>query len=307
MGTSASNSGPRDKTHLLPSWAQGASAVGAGASPPSDAPATAATEPPGFTGESPGEGGSGNLTQLLASAVSDPITTANEGTRGPWTRARRAMTSVAIGGGGARQFRTAGRGYVSAKGGASKSAASATSGRATTAKLGGFLTDVIARGFTEAARSLGIERVVGQKVDVVLAAVINAIAPSGANNDDAVARRAASETLRELFEKRGIEQSGIEALNAMTQADVAETVEISVSAYIYQRWLFDLSQKIEEHAVSESQAVRLERDVKAFVKGLVKLKLDGDRAFHVDWKGAEGKAFVGEIYEAAYRLLGGGI
>jgi hypothetical protein len=87
--------------------------------------------------------------------------------------------------------------------------------------------------------------------------------------------------------------------------DVAETIELSVSAYVYQSWLFELSQKIEEHAVSESQAVRLERDVKAFVKGLVKLKLDGNKALRIDWKGTQGQTFVREIYEAAYNLLGG--
>jgi hypothetical protein len=38
-------------------------------------------------------------------------------------------------------------------------------------------------------------------MDVVLAAVINAIAPVGTKNDDAIARPATSETLRELFEK----------------------------------------------------------------------------------------------------------
>ena len=142
-------------------------------------------------------------------------------------------------------------------------------------------------------------------MDVVLAAVINSIAPAGTNNDDAIARRAASETLRELFEKHGVEQAGLDALNAMAPADVTDAIELSVSAYIYQRWLFDLSQKIEEHAVSVSEAVRLERDVKVFVRGLVKLKLDGNQALHLDWKGSQGKQFVQDIYEAAYRLLGG--
>lgn len=215
------------------------------------------------------------------------------------------MSSAAKGGGGTRQFGRAGRRYVAAKGGASKAAASSTSGRATTARIGGFLSDVVSRGFVEAARSLGIVTTVGQKVDVVLAAVINTIAPPGTTNDDAIARRASSETLREMFEKHGVEENGVEALNAMTPADVAETIELSVSAYVYQQWLFELSQKIEEHAVSETQAVRLERDVKGFVRGLVKLKLDGNKALQMDWKGAQGQTFVREIFESAYSLLGG--
>lgn len=194
---------------------------------------------------------------------------------------------------------------MSAKGGAKKAATAARAGRAATARIGGFISDVAARGFAEAARALGLQNIVGQKVETVLAAVINVIAPPGTNNDDAIARRAASETIRELFEKHGVQDTGLEALNAMTPADVADTIELSVSSYVYQRWLFELSQKIEQHAVSETDAVRLERDVKGFVRGLVKLKLDGKQALNLDWQGAQGKKFVEDTYEAAYGLLGG--
>jgi hypothetical protein len=222
-----------------------------------------------------------------------------------WTLARRAISSAAKKGGSNRRLRLAGRRYVSAKGGAKKAASTAAAGRATTARIGNFISDVATRGFTEAARALGLQGTVGQKVDVVLAAVINAIAPAGTNNDDAIARRAASEALRELFEKHGVQESGLDALNAMTPADVADTIELSVAGYVYQLWLFELSQRIEQHAVSEADAIRLERDVKTFVAGLVKLKLDGKQALQLDWKGAEGKRFVQDIYEAAYKLLGG--
>jgi hypothetical protein len=215
------------------------------------------------------------------------------------------MTTAAKAGATVAGLRTAGRRYVSAKGGAKKATSTAAAGRATTARIGNFVSDIASRGFTEAARAIGLQSAVGKKVDVVLAEVINAIAPTGTSNDDAIARRAASETLREVFEKHGVEQAGLDALNAMTPADVTDTIEVSVAAYIYERWLFDLSQKIEQNAVSEADAVKLERDVKDFVKGLVKLKLNGNQAIQLDWKGAPGKKFVQEIYEAAYKLLGG--
>jgi hypothetical protein len=219
------------------------------------------------------------------------------------------MTSAAkkggSGSGGTGRLRTAGRRYVSAKGGARKASSAAVAGRSATARIGNFVSDIASRGFVEAARAIGLQDTVGKKVDAVLAAVINAIAPAGTNNDDAIARRAASETLREIFEKYGVQESGLDALNAMTPADVTDTIELSVAGYVYQRWLFDLSQRIEQNAVSESDAVRLERDVKAYVSGLVKLKLDGKEAIQLDWKGAQGQKFVQDIYEAAYKLLGG--
>lgn len=90
----------------------------------------------------------------------------------------------------------------------------------------------------------------------------------------------------------------------MMAADVAEAVELSVSAHVYPRWLFDLSLKIELHAVNEAEAVRLERDEKVFVKGLVKLKLNAGKAISLHWKGAQGKVFVQEVYETAYGFRG---
>lgn len=305
MGTSASNSGPKNKTPLLPAWAQGAPAA-APASPGEPTPGVpdGATPPPENAPASPTPAAP-DTNQ--SEPTTSPTTPADAG--GSWTLARRAMTSAIKGGGsgsgGTRRLRTAGRRYVSAKGGAKKAASAAAAGRSTTARIGNFISDVAARGFTEAARALGLQDTVGKKVDAVLAAVINAIAPAGTNNDDAIARRAASETLREIFEKYGVQESGLDALNAMTPADVTDTIELSVAGYVYQRWLFDLSQRIEQNAVSESDAVRLERDVKAYVKGLVKLKLDGKEAIQLDWKGAQGKKFVQDIYEAAYKLLGG--
>jgi hypothetical protein len=298
MGTSSSNSGPRGKTPLLPKWAQGG---GQGASPGSPAPAP----PDAGNGDSPPPKPNPKPApdEVQAQQAALPLLPKLSGA--PWTLARRAMTSAVKAGAAVAGLRTAGRRYVSAKGGARKASSTAAAGRATTARIGNFVSDIASRGFNEAARAIGLETMVGRKVDVVLAEVINAIAPTGTNNDDAIARRAASETLRELFEKHGVEQAGLDALNAMTPADVTDTIELSVAAYVYERWLFDLSQKIEQNAVSEADAVKLERDVKDFVKGLVKLKLNGSQALRLDWKGADGKKFVQEIYEAAYKLLGG--
>jgi hypothetical protein len=298
MGTSSSNSGPKDKTPLLPKWAQGG---GQRDSPASPSPA----QPDATLGDRPPPKPNPNATPDVQAQQAAPLPLVPKLTGMPWKLARRAMTSAAKAGATAVGLGMAGRRYVSAKGGAKKASSAATAGRATTARIGNFVSDIASRGFDEAARAIGLQSTVGQKADVVLAQVINAIAPVGTNNDDAIARRAASETLRELFENHGVEQAGLDALDAMSPADVTDTIELSVAAYVYERWLFDLSQKIEQNAVSEADAIKLERDVKDFVKGMVKLKLNGDQALRLDWKGAEGKKFVQDVYDAAYKLLGG--
>src|SRR5258707_1012230 len=126
MGTSASNSGPNDKTPLLPAWAQG------GPSPAPDEPGPQLYAPDGQ--DLPAQPVSGLPSQLVSA---DPVSPADGNPaqqhlpRGPWSLARRAMSSVATGGGGQRRLKVAGGRYVVAKGGATKAAKLSAAGRAT--------------------------------------------------------------------------------------------------------------------------------------------------------------------------------
>lgn len=292
VGTSKSNSGPGDRIPLLPRFALGGTAPGgnggadAGSQSGSSSPPTAPAADPA-TGPVPGPATAGNIPRVA----------------GPWQLARTALTSVTRRGGSGGRMRRAATRYVRAKGGARRAAAQATSGRASTARLGGFLSDVAARGFAEAARSLGLE-VIGQAADVVLAAILNAIAPAGNTDDDATARRAINETLCDLMQRHGAVDGGVEQLNALTADGVKNAIQSSVSAYVYQCWLLELSKQVEQNAVSADRAVRLEREVRVYVRDLVKLNLQDRDVLRIDWAGTEGRRFTQDIYEQAYGLLG---
>ena len=116
--------------------------------------------------------------------------------------------------------------------------------------------------------------------------------------------RATNETLTDLFERYGVIDGGFDRLNAMNADGVRDVIQRSVCSYIYQRWLLDLSKKIEERSISADRAVRLERDVKVYVRDLVQLNLAGRDVLGMDWKGTEGQRFTREVYEQAYDLLG---
>jgi hypothetical protein len=303
VGTSKTNPGPSDRKRLLPDWAQGDNgspdgADGGGPNSPEDNTPNPDTSSDAAGGND-ADGGT-DSTDGPTAATGQP----SGSTTGPWTAARRAMTSAAKSGSGGGLQRAARR-YVVAKGGHKKAASTATAGRVATAGLGSFLSDVATRGIAEATRAIGLTAIIGERVDVALAAIVNAIAPSGTTDEEAVARRATNETMKELFERYGVTDGGLETLNAMTPDVIAETLELSVSSYVYQMWLFELSQKIETRSISEKEAVRLERDVRTFVTELVHLNLDGKSAIGRDWAGGEGRTFVMTIFDAAYSLLGG--
>jgi hypothetical protein len=157
-------------------------------------------------------------------------------------------------------------------------------GQAATAGLGGFLADVANRGFSEAAGSLGLTDLLGQPVEAVLAAILNAIAPDGATADDITARRADGDALAVLFQQFKIQEGGLAKLNAMDAGSVKDAIQASVSSYIYHRWLLDLGKRVEERAVSPKQAVKLERAVKAQENRVVKVRIQGRNVHKLEWQ-----------------------
>jgi hypothetical protein len=206
--------------------------------------------------------------------------------------------------GTAGRLRNAARKYVRARGGSKKAAGSASSGQRSTASLGAFLADVVSRGFEQAATAIGVGNLLGQPVETVLAAILNAIAPEGATADDITARRADADVLAALFDELKVQDGGVAKLNSMDASSVASAIQASVASYIYHRWLLDLGKRLEERAVTPKQAVKLERDVKQHVKNLVKINLYGKDVLKVDWRGNEGRQLTQQIYEEAYELLG---
>ena len=217
------------------------------------------------------------------------------------------MGRAAGGGGSGRRnaFKSSASSYVKAHGGSRVAARSATAGRSSTAALGGFLSSVASRGLNATMTAYGLQASIGKGAPAVFAAIMNAVAPAGGSREQAVARDAIGKALDDVYEKFVSADGDVSHLDSMTAADVAAAVEAAVIAYINSKWVEELGIKIEQRAVSESDAVRLERDLKEFVKESVVLDLAGRDILKVDWKAADGQGLIQTVYEKAYGIMGG--
>lgn len=213
------------------------------------------------------------------------------------------MGRFASSGGQRRDLQNAGRRFVRAQGGSARAARSASAGRAATAGVVGFLSDVATRGIGDALRRIGLGDVIGQPVEAVLASIVNALAPDGVTLDEVAARRTIDEALVAVFDRYGVLEGGIEKLNAMDGASVQDAFRISVAEFIFQRWMLVLGKRIEERALTAREARRLEREVKAYVTEATKLDLRGRDALRTDWGAPENQAIIDGIYQEAYRFL----
>jgi len=291
MGTSSSHSGPGDGPGLLPSWATGDAS--GGVTPDGGGEA-------GDTGVAEGDGAQGNGTQTDVGQNVVPAPPRN------WQPAKSGMTRYAKSGGGTGRLRSAGAGYVRAKGGSRRATSSATSGRSTSRHIGNFLASAVQSGIRQALESIGLRDTVGQSSERVLARLVDVLAPVGATKEEAAARSATIEVLEYLYEEVIGEEGDLAALEQMDRQTIEATIERSVSGYIYNRWLDELGLSIEKGAVTEVVAIQLERDVKEYVESCVSLELGEKSPLDIDWAGREGRQIIDRVYGDAYALLEAG-
>lgn len=292
MGTQSSFGGPGDQQSLLPKWAF---------LPPDSAPGDVPIAPP-TTNDLPvapppmdNPAAPPSKPNLPRAAV--PAT---------WRSAKGRLGSAAKSKGAGNRFRKAGRAYVRAMGGSRRAATSARSGRTSTASLGRFLSTVASQGLDTALRSFKLSSLVGKDADTVFAGLMNAISPEGKSREEIAARDAVAESLCFLYEKLVTDQADLASVFAELSAElVAEALLVSVSAYVYERWLIDLGRKIEEKAITATEAVRLEEEMKRYVRESVKVDLAKTNVLELNWKGKDGRELVQRIYEDAYAFIGG--
>jgi len=278
MGTSTSHGGPGDGPGLLPDWAELPAGPGPDGEPPNeDAP----------------EGAEENGNVLPVPASPPPRN---------WQNAKTQLTRWA-GDGGRGSLGAAARSYVGGHGGAARAARSSSSGRSATIALGGFLADVGRRGLGPALRDVGLSRLVGQDAATVLAGIADRLAPVGDTQESACARRAVNDVFAGLYEQI-IEAGGdLAVLEGLDAEAIAATVEQSVSAYIYYRWLAELGLSIEKGAISEAKAIDLEYQMKQYVTDCVALAFEDVDLLRCDWSSPDIQATISGIYEQAYRIL----
>lgn len=299
MGTSKPNNGPGDKTPLLPDWAQ----PDEDPPPPDDENPPDDEIPPDEEPEPPNDPPNPGEEPELPDGPVDPHGPPCPPPKPPhWQNAKRHMKNF-VASRDAADLRRTGQSYVRARGGAQRAAANAKQGRIITGKILNFLSDVVNNGVEAALNNLGLQDVQGQPVESILAAIINILAPDGANLEEAVARRTEEAVFCELLEEYAVDENSFEELQNMGAEGVERAFILTVSEYIYQLWLVELGKRIEDSAINAREVAQLERMVKDYVIGAVELDLQGRDILNTDWTRADNQVVINDVYAQAYGFL----
>ena len=255
MGTSNSYGGPGPNKPLLPPWAD---------EPIQPFPFPDGQIPPG----------DGSQPQDQPEPVNEPKEpqdfpdTQPTPTIQPYQALGSARSSISryanTGGGG--HLSSGVRSHTASLGGAKGATQSARSGRSATQKLGGYLSNISSRGIIAASEDLGISSILGKPVNVAISQIIDKLVPDSSTLEDIVARRAIIKTLEEIYYKYGIEEQGLEALNVVDEEAIEEAILSSTINYVFERFLLDLADRIENKDISEREAISLEKEVKKYIK-----------------------------------------
>lgn len=295
MGTSKTNDGPGDRTPLLPDWAQGGE---------DDSPFPNGNEPVP-EGDSPDKPPPKTMPDDEGPPDINPTSPENDlipNNSKPWQQAKSNLTRFTKTG-GKRELANAGRSYVKARGGSRRAAQNSVAGRTAAGRVIGFLSRIATSGIAEALESIGLRDVLGQPIEAALAAIMNKLAPSGAGLDEAAARKAVDLALLSIFEEYGVEADGLERLNEMDAGAVEQAFQTVVSEYNFQRWMMELGKRVEEGAVSASEALRLENIAKECIWEATRLDLRGYNILTNDWSEAGSQRIINDIYIQAYIFL----
>lgn len=316
MGTSNSNPGPTGRPPLLPPWAPSADGGDGADGDQGDQEAG--------DGEGPGNARPGDAVEVGAGDPgpgADP-TPADTGVPPPgrpsWNSPRRLVGSMASGRAGGQHgrdnVRRAVQRSVGAMGGRRTAAQSAVAGRQTAGRFASFLAGMAAGGITAAARTLGIAEFLGRSTDVFLLHLADALAPSGALTEDAVARDAMDATLMELYQQLDIGTEGIAALERMTPAMMAGTLVQYVINYIYARVINALTAHIHATAPTISRIGEVERTARRYIEDVVRQDVDTSAFFGPNgaslaarWDASAGQRVINRLFEESYLVVEAGL
>ena len=196
--------------------------------------------------------------------------------------------------------------YVKAHGGARKAAESAKSGKATTARLGGFLSNISSQGIHNTLRQYNIE-FEGRNVEEVLSDLINEIAPVPETKEDSIARNALLDAIEELYEDVSENDGNLETLDSLDENTFNDVMRTYISSYVFQRFLNDLESRFEEHSQNTGSALNLEKEIKEYIAGVVDNKLNDKDLASLNYSASSTTQTINEIYSECYEVIEGAL
>ncbi|WP_308470301.1 Qat anti-phage system associated protein QatB [Geomonas limicola] len=188
--------------------------------------------------------------------------------------------------------------YVgSSSGGARAAAVRMGSARGAGSRLLGFLSDAVARGATEALRSLNLGALAGRPIEEIFLGMSDYVCPDGGSIDEGIAREAFIETIADLA------AAGITELDGLSADQVQTVFELYATNAIEARLCNDIGMKIIILPADSREAAGVQAQLKDFILRAVSDALTTTSTAVAALTPDRVLQFVGGVYEQAFEIL----
>lgn len=171
------------------------------------------------------------------------------------------------------------------------------SARGAGSRLVSFLSDAVARGATEALRSLNLGALAGRPIEEIFLGLADYVCPDGGSIDEGIAREAFIETITDLA------GAGITDLDGLTSDQMQTVFELYATNAIEARLCNDIGAKTITLPSDSREAARVQAQLNDFIRRGVADALTTARAAMDALTPDRVLQFVGRIYEQAFGIL----
>lgn len=277
MGTSASGTGPKGKSPLLPSWADDS--------------------------ENPLEIEDGDNNEQPENAADAAVDSKPEAVPSQKLSGTKSILTRISNRGSGSSFKTFAKSYIRSSGGSKAATKSSVAGINAGRSYLGFLSGVSKEGLNVTLQKYDLSDCIGKSSEEVIAKIADKIAPIGSTNDEAIARAAIMIAFDRLYEKILDSGKDIESLDSIDAETLSETVVEFVSAYIFKKWVYEAGIALERNDLSESEAIKLEKEMRFFIRDEVRNEFKKTDVSKIDLAKGEGRKIIENIFELAYSTL----
>lgn len=277
MGTSASSTGPKGSSRLLPSWAEASI----------DTPAVDDSEVIEPSTDDSSEGEETNTEHIPTQKLS--------GTKSILTRITNGVKGSS--------FKNFAKSYIKSSGGSKAVTKASVAGISVGASYIGFLNEVSREGFNDTLEKYDLSDCIGKTGEEVIARIADRIAPIGSTNDESIARVAVMMAFDRLYEKILDSGKDIDELDNINSEMLTDTVIEFVSAYIFKKWVYEAGISLERNDLTEVEALELENEMRVFIRDEVNNEIRKKEVTELDLTQGEGRKLIENIFELAYSTL----
>jgi len=171
------------------------------------------------------------------------------------------------------------------------------SARGAGSRLLGFLSDAVARGATDALRTLNLGALAGRPIEEIFLGLADYVCPDGGTIDEGIAREAFIETITDLA------GAGITDFDGLTADQMQAVFELYATNAIEARICNDIGAKMVTLPSDSREVARVQAQLNDFIRRGVADALTTAHAAAAALTPDRALQFVGHVYEQAFAIL----